>query len=94
MRERGKRARLSGGLRWFCGACGTHLYLTDEDYPDGVWPNAGAIDTPLPTPPQWVFLMTRDKPAWVPWPPGRAAKYAQYPPLSIAEWHARHIRRR
>jgi hypothetical protein len=89
MRERGKRPYRSRGERWFCGACGTHLYLLDDEWPDGVWPNAGAIDTALPAPPSQVHIMLRYKPAWVP-VPGRGPRYPDYPELSIAEWHARH----
>jgi hypothetical protein len=84
-----KKARLSEGWRVFCGACGTHLWLEDKRWPDGIWPNAGAIDTELPVPPSYVFLMTRYKPEWLPWPRARAEKYAEYPKQSIAEWHAR-----
>ena len=58
----GKRTEISEGTRWFCGACGTHLYATDDNWPDGVWPNVGAIDTPLPRAPEHVFMMTRYKP--------------------------------
>jgi hypothetical protein len=89
IRERGKRAVRSRGERWFCRACGTHLYVLDDRWPDGVWPNAAAIDTPLPVPPEHVELMTRYKPKWVP-TVGDGPRYPEYPPLSIAEWHARH----
>jgi hypothetical protein len=85
---RGK-VRAAEGWRVFCGACGTHLWLEDKRWPDGVWPNAGAIDSELPVPPSYVFLMTRYKPAWVPWPKARAQKFAEYPKRSIAEWHRR-----
>ena len=47
---RGKTT-LAEGWRAFCGACGTHLWLEDKRWPDGIWPNAGAIDTKLPVPP-------------------------------------------
>ena len=90
IRARGKRAERSEGERWFCGLCGTHLYVADDRWPDGVWPNAAAIDTPLPVPPEHVQLMTRYKPAWVPDMKVRGPRYPEYPPLSIAEWHERH----
>lgn len=89
IREPGKRTRISEGERWFCGECGTHLYVLDERWPEGVWPNAGAIDTELPVPPEHVFLMTRYKPAWVPIA-GEGPRFPEYPELSIAEWHERH----
>jgi hypothetical protein len=84
-----KRPVRSHGERWFCRRCGTHLYVLDARWPEGVWPNAGAIDTPLPTPPAQVHMMLRYKPAWVP-VAGRGTRHREYPPLSIAEWHERH----
>jgi len=87
---RGGKTRAAEGWRVFCGACGTHLWLEDKRWPEGVWPNAGAIDSELPVPPSHVFLMTRYKPAWVPWPKvRRAQKFPEYPKQSIADWHAR-----
>lgn len=89
MRRAGKRAVRSPGERWFCGLCGTHLYVLDERWSWGVWPNAAALDTPLPAPPERVHLMVRYKPTWVsirdPGP-----RYPEYPRLSIAEWHQQH----
>ena len=83
------KTRTAEGWRVFCGACGTHLWLEDKRWPDGIWPNAGAIDTELPVPPSFVFLMTRYKPAWVPLPRvKRAQKLPEYPKQSIADWHA------
>jgi len=89
MRRPGKRALRSRGERWFCGACGSHLYVLDSRWPEGVWPNAAALDTPLPLPPSHVHLMLAYKPAWVP-ASGSGPRYPEYPELSIAEWHARH----
>lgn len=88
-REKGKRTTISEAERWFCGACGTHLYLLDERWPEGVWPNAGAIDTELPVPPEQVFIMTSYKPDWVP-VAGRGPRFRRYPKLSIADWHTQH----
>ena len=89
MRAPKKRTTVSPGERWFCGACGTHLYVLDKNWPDGVWPNAGAIDTPLPTPPERVHLMTRYKPGWVEISDD-GPRFPEYPELSIAEWHEQH----
>jgi hypothetical protein len=86
MREAGKRATRSGAERWFCGECGTHLYLLDDQWPEGVWPNAGAIDSELPNPPEHVHIMTRYKPGWVPTAEG-GPTFKRYPELSIAAWH-------
>jgi hypothetical protein len=88
LREPGKRTLLSKAKRWFCGACGTHLYLTDDRWPDGIWPNVSAIDSPLPEPGRPVSIMTRYKPSWVPsWMVKHGTSYARYPKLSIAAWH-------
>ena len=89
IRNARKRPLRSKGERWFCGACGTHLYVLDERWPQGVWPNAGAIDTPLPVAPEYVHLMLRYKPRWVQ-VSGRGLRYPEYPKLSIDEWHDRH----
>ena len=91
IRNRGERARISGAERWFCGDCGTHLYVLDDAWPDGVWPNAGAIDTELPPAPSRVFIMLRYKPRWIDIP-GRGPRFPEYPKLSIAEWHRRNAK--
>lgn len=86
IRKAGQRASRSKGERAFCGLCGTHLYALDDRWPEGVWPNAAAIDTELPVPPEHVQLMTRYKPAWVP-AVADGPRFAEYPKLSIAAWH-------
>jgi hypothetical protein len=92
LRAPGMQSLRSRGERWFCGLCGTHLYVLDARWPEGVWPNAAALDTPLPEPPERVHLMLKYKPAWVP-VPGRGPRYQEYPELSIAEWHEKHEKR-
>ena len=87
MRAKGKKTTLSKGVRVFCGECGTHLYLLDDQWPEGVWPNAGAIDTELPVPPERVHVMMNYKPAWVV-DAGDGPRFKEYPKLSIADWHA------
>ena len=88
IRRPGKPTEISEGERWFCGICGTHLWVADKRWPEGVWPNAGAIDTPLPRAPAHVFMMTRYKPDWVPLDGlGEGPRYPEYPELSIAAWH-------
>jgi hypothetical protein len=89
LRERGKRPLRSKGERWFCGLCGSHLYLLDDRWPEGVWPNAAALDTELPVPPEHVHLMLAYKPKWVSiCDPG--PHFKEYPELSIADWHEHH----
>ena len=89
IREPGRRARRSRAERWFCRECGTHLYVLDDRWPEGVWPNAGAIDTALPEPPEIVHILLRSKPRWVP-VFGAGPQHGGFPPLSIAAWHEKH----
>jgi len=86
--EKGKRITRSDGTRAFCNECGTHLWVMDDQWPEGVWPNAGAIDTELPVPPERVHLMMRYKPAWV-IDAGEGPRFPEYPKESIADWHAK-----
>lgn len=77
--------------RHFCGRCGTALWIQDPRWPELVHPHAGAVDTPLPTPPERVHLMLDFKAAWVDVPEGPAERcFARYPDESLAAWHARH----
>jgi hypothetical protein len=88
IREPGKKTVVSKAKRWFCVACGSHLYLTDDRWPAGIWPYVSAIDTPLPAPEHTISMMTRFKPTWVPrWLTGPGTSYPRYPKLSIAAWH-------
>ena len=90
VREPGKRTVVSESKRWFCAACGTHLYITDERWPAGVWPYVSAIDTPLPEPKRPISMMTGSKPSWVPrWMLSHGPTHARYPKQSIAGWHER-----
>lgn len=91
IRNPGKRPVISEGERWFCELCGTHLWVMDDRWPEGMWPNVAAIDTPLPRAPEQVFMMLRYKPSWVaPSQHGAGDRFAEYPKLSIADWHAQH----
>src|SRR5437899_1663577 len=47
--------------RHFCPTCGSPLFILDERWPDGCWPNAAAIDTPLPVPSHVVHCYTKSK---------------------------------
>jgi hypothetical protein len=88
IRKAGRRTQISEGQRCFCRACGTHLYVLDDKWSEGVWPNVGAIDTQLPIAPEHVFMMIRYKPDWVPLDHlGPGPRYPEYPKLSIAAWH-------
>lgn len=88
VREAGKPTVISEAKRWFCGACGSHLYLTDDRWPNGIWPYVSAIDTPLPEPKHITWIMTRFKPSWFPrWMLAQGTSHARYPKVSIAAWH-------
>ena len=76
--------------RRFCAECGTALWAYDPGWPEMIHPHAGAIDTPLPVPPERVHLMTGSKADWVEIgakPQDRCFK--KYPDESIEAWHQR-----
>lgn len=81
----------SSGQRHFCGRCGTALWLYDDQWPDLIHPHAGAIDTPLPIPPEHVHMMLGSKAPWVE-AEGHATdpRLETYPEESLAQWHQRH----
>lgn len=76
--------------RHFCKICGSHLWGWDPRWPHLVHPHAGAIDTPLPAPPEHTHLMLGSKPAWVPVHLSEGDQsFDEYPEESIAAWHER-----
>lgn len=102
MKLRGKRylrvyqatladGRTSPARRHFCGRCGSALWVSDPRWPELVHPHAGAIDTPLPAPPEHVHMMLGSKPGWVA-AEGRAGDVCvdAYPGESLADWHRAH----
>lgn len=81
----------SQGERNFCKQCGTALWMFDPRWPELVHPHAGAVDTPLPTPPSVTHMMLGSKPGWVQAHIGpRDESFDEYPKASLAEWHAKH----
>ena len=83
--------RQSTGQRHFCGKCGTALWLWDPTWPDLVHPHAGAIDTPLPTPPENVHILLDSKAGWVTVEGHQGdQRFEGYPDFSLKEWHQRH----
>lgn len=89
-----KDDRVDGGVsplkRHFCGKCGSALWCYDDRWPDLVHPFASAIDTPLPTPPETVHLMTDYKAPWCEMAVGEKDKtFGEYPDESLAAWHER-----
>jgi len=86
---------VSSGQRHFCKHCGSPLWLYDPTWPELVHPQAGAIDTPLPTPPEVTHMMLGSKPAWAEAHVKKGdAAFDAYPDESLAEWHRRHGRTR
>ena len=80
----------SPGVRTFCARCGSALWLWDPRWPELVHPHAGAIDTPLPVPPERTHLMLASRAPWVEPCLGPDDKtFDRYPDESLAEWHRR-----
>ena len=50
----------------FCARCGSPLLLEIPAFPQWVYPFASAVDTPLPRPPEFVFVRTGERPPWSP----------------------------
>lgn len=91
IREPGKRAKKSKAQRTFCSQCGSALWLWDPRWPELIHPQASAIDTKLPKPPEIAEIMLDYAPAWVDVPAGSKHKrYAHFPDESLADWHKRH----
>lgn len=78
----------SSGERNFCKHCGSALWLWDPNWPELVHPQASAIDSPLPEPPQRVHIMLASKAGWVPLQTQSGdATFEGYPDRSLAQWH-------
>lgn len=87
--ETGKSER-STARRHFCRLCGSALWVWDPRWPELVHPQASAIDTELPVPPERTHLMVGSKASWVEVRQGPADRvFAGYPDESIASWHER-----
>lgn len=90
------RAKLADGTasasqRHFCKFCGTALWAWDPTWPELVHPHAGAIDTPLPSPPHSTHMMLGSKAGWVDTQLRRGdASFDGYPDASLADWHRLH----
>jgi hypothetical protein len=85
-----QRVHTSTGQRHFCRLCGSALWLFSPEWPDLIHPFASAIDTPLPTPPEYTHLMLDFKAPWVEIDAGKKDRqFGGYPKESLAEWHQR-----
>lgn len=89
-----QRAHRSSGERSFCSLCSSNLWLYDPSWPELIHPVASAIDTPLPVPPIHTHLMLEFKPEWVElqtsW---KDLYFDRYPEESLADWHARVLKK-
>jgi hypothetical protein len=86
--EGGEEPRVSEARRYFCSKCGSALWVWDPRWPELVHPHAGAIDTPLPVPPENVHIMLGSKAAWVKVEgSAKDPRFDAYPDLSLAQWH-------
>ena len=82
--------KVSNAKRHFCKHCSSGLFLYDDRWPELVHPFASAIDSELPTPPEYTHLMIGSKSDWVPINNnGKDKCFDEYPEESIAQWHAR-----
>ena len=74
-----------------CSVCGGHLYVYSPSWSDWVYPAASAVDTPLPTPPEFFHINLAQKPNWVHVPSGpNHVLFDGVPEESIEDWHKRH----
>ena len=87
----GPGTHTSSARRYFCAHCGSALWLWDPTWPEQVHPHAGAIDTPLPVPPEQVHCMVASKAPWVEIEgKPQSPRFDAYPDMSLAQWHRAH----
>ncbi|KAI9273010.1 Mss4-like protein [Phascolomyces articulosus] len=93
-----KTKELCGNMRYFCSECGSHLYAYCEEYADVIYPMACAIDTPLPpvdSKDVYHIMLNKDSKAnWAiaPEPNHEKHAFAQYPDVSLEDWHKQNNR--
>ena len=84
------RSKRSSARRHFCERCGSALWVWDPTWPELVHPQASAIDTELPSPPEHTHMMLGSKAGWVKVQAGRKdLRFDEYPVESLAQWHQR-----
>ncbi len=96
VRDKAKKpGKKSPAERKFCKHCGSALWIADPRWPEWVYPFASAIDTPLPAPTAYVYMMEAYRPDWAN-DNTRAAlaapidHFPEFPEESIADWHKAH----
>ncbi len=82
--------KVSGVERHFCKICGSALFVYHPDFPQGIYPMASAIDTPLPKAPSHIHMMLDFRADWTPVEAGpNDRQTAGYPGETVDEWHQR-----
>jgi hypothetical protein len=90
MPDKGGLKRRSPGRRYFCGNCGSALWMHDPRWKDWVYPFASAIDTKLPRPREIQHIMLDYAAPWVEVPSRKSDRYfREYPREAIVDWHNR-----
>lgn len=86
--DQGDGPAKSPAKRHFCARCGSALWVADPRWPEWIYPFAGAIDTPLPAPPERVHIMLASRAPWAqPCGGDGDSHYDEYPDESIIDWH-------
>ena len=86
-----EKTEISPARRHFCGNCGSALWLADPRWSQWIYPFASAIDTPLPRPPERIYIMLDFAAPWCEIPEGSSEKrFAEYPDEAIIDWHKHH----
>lgn len=82
------RKRPSPARRYFCGSCGSALWLHDPRWAQWVYPFASAIDTPLPRTRETQHVLLNYAPSWVEIPRRKRDRYfREFPREAIIDWH-------
>jgi len=85
------QGKKSPHTRFFCSQCGSHLWAHHPSYAENVYPVAGAIDTPLPEPPQKYHIMLGSKANWIEPSASKDDRiFEKYPDISILDYHKQH----
>ena len=75
---------------FFCGTCGSHLYIVLRGWPQWVYPFASAIDTSLPAPPETFHIFLEEVVSWLEVPEGNEHHhFGKNTEESIEKWHQR-----
>src|ERR1700755_1049110 len=76
----------SSNQRHFCPECGSHLYCYDDQWPQWIYPYPSCIDTDLPKPKDYVYMLLDSKVSWVEVPKG-GKHFEHWPEKGLEEWH-------